>query len=477
MVTDGKKLKSTNTEPRLDDFADAIINDTYHRNEDIFRFIDTLQAIDGHFAIALDGDWGSGKTSFVKESGLVINYLWSRYHTNANMDWFNWNNETLHDQQKSDLGSKIDNMYPEGTDFNQIGIYYDAWHYDHHWDPLASLIYTISQTIYLSFGADGLEKLELLEASLEEITSELYSPLELPLKLGLGFLRALITGNNDAMIQKIKEKEDLHKKIQEYFQQVSEIFPNTRLVIFIDELDRCAPGFAVRLLEQIKHYCLDDKITFVFVLNESQLQYTIQKYYGSKFDAIRYLEKLFDYKISLPDVGPEFLMKINNLNEDDYYSIVSIGLMKYFNFSIREFDKFNSAMHYLTDDVFEDTEWHEAKNTLLIGRRLFVPVLIALQLVSADKLKQFVSGDGWPILESIVKKDRKFNAVIMASIQNSRPGAYDNSDEKLLSSLRDIYSVMFGGSKSEEYHVRDVVVNSGMKEKILKAAAFPTRNQ
>ena len=92
------------------------------------------------------------------------------------MDWFNWNNEKLHDQQKSDLGSKIDNMYPEGTDFNQIGIYYDAWHYDHHWDPLASLIYTISQTIYLSFGADGLEKLELLEASLEEITSELYSP-------------------------------------------------------------------------------------------------------------------------------------------------------------------------------------------------------------------------------------------------------------------------------------------------------------
>lgn len=126
---------------------------------------------------------------------------------------------------------------------------------------------------------------------------------------------------------------------------------------------------------------------------------------------------------------------------------------------------------------FEDTEWHEAKNALLIGRRLFVPVLIALQLVSADKLKQFVSGDGWPILESIVKKDRKFNAVIMASTQNSRPGAYDNSDEKLLSSLRDIYSVMFGGSKSEEHHVRDVVVNSGMKEKILKAAAFPTRNQ
>lgn len=66
MVTDGKKLKSTNTEPRLDDFADAIINDTYHKNEDIFSFIDTLQAIDGHFAIALDGDWGSGKTSFVK---------------------------------------------------------------------------------------------------------------------------------------------------------------------------------------------------------------------------------------------------------------------------------------------------------------------------------------------------------------------------------------------------------------------------
>ena len=45
-----------------------------------------------------------------------------------------------------------------------------------------------------------------------------------------------------------------------------------RLIIFIDELDRCKPTFAVHLLEQIKHYIFDDRITFVFSINLEQLQ-------------------------------------------------------------------------------------------------------------------------------------------------------------------------------------------------------------
>ncbi len=73
-----------------------------------------------------------------------------------------------------------------------------------------------------------------------------------------------------------------------------------RLVIFIDELDRCKPTYAIKLLEQIKHYMMDDRITFVFSVNLEQLQHTIKCYYGADFDASRYLDRFFDFRIDWP---------------------------------------------------------------------------------------------------------------------------------------------------------------------------------
>ena len=66
----------------------------------------------------------------------------------------------------------------------------------------------------------------------------------------------------------------------------------------IDKSDRCKPTFAVHLLEQIKHYIFDDRITFVFSINLEQLQHTIKQYYGADFDSCRYLDRFFDLRIS-----------------------------------------------------------------------------------------------------------------------------------------------------------------------------------
>lgn len=38
-----------------------------------------------------------------------------------------------------------------------------------------------------------------------------------------------------------------------------------KLVIFIDELDRCRPSFALEMLERLKHYFDDDRIILLFL--------------------------------------------------------------------------------------------------------------------------------------------------------------------------------------------------------------------
>ena len=45
-----------------------------------------------------------------------------------------------------------------------------------------------------------------------------------------------------------------------------------RLIIMVDELDRCKPSYAVKLLERIKHYFTNDRITFVFSVNTYELE-------------------------------------------------------------------------------------------------------------------------------------------------------------------------------------------------------------
>lgn len=72
------------------------------------------------------------------------------------------------------------------------------------------------------------------------------------------------------------------------------------LVIFIDELDRCQPLFAIRLLERIKHLFAVPGIVFVLALDKTQLAAAGQAVYGGNFDADGYLGRFFDLEYQFP---------------------------------------------------------------------------------------------------------------------------------------------------------------------------------
>mgnify|MGYP004689414597 CR=1 FL=1 len=44
-----------------------------------------------------------------------------------------------------------------------------------------------------------------------------------------------------------------------------------KLVVFVDELDRCNPIYAIKLLERIKHFFDHENIIFVFSVNVKEL--------------------------------------------------------------------------------------------------------------------------------------------------------------------------------------------------------------
>lgn len=74
------------------------------------------------------------------------------------------------------------------------------------------------------------------------------------------------------------------------------------LFVFLDELDRCRPDYAIRLLEGIKHLFSVSGVAFVVSTNLTQLSKAVGAVYGTNFDGYTYLRRFFDieYQLSEP---------------------------------------------------------------------------------------------------------------------------------------------------------------------------------
>lgn len=103
------------------------------------------------------------------------------------------------------------------------------------------------------------------------------------------------------------------------------------LFVFIDELDRCRPTYAIELLEAVKHLFGVPGVYFVIATNLEQLGHSICAVYGEKFDAERYLKRFFDqeYMLPMPDNAKftDFLFSKYSIKElGNLYTVIENGI-------------------------------------------------------------------------------------------------------------------------------------------------------
>ena len=53
----------------------TLINDKINRNEDLVAFVNLINSVEDCYSIALDSQWGSGKTFFVKQAKLIFDAM------------------------------------------------------------------------------------------------------------------------------------------------------------------------------------------------------------------------------------------------------------------------------------------------------------------------------------------------------------------------------------------------------------------
>ena len=93
------------------------------------------------------------------------------------------------------------------------------------------------------------------------------------------------------------------------------------IVIVIDELDRCRPTYAIKLLEEIKHLFDVPGIVFMLGMHGDQLSHSVSGAYGPDFDGRSYLRRFINRRYTLKDINRVDLIKSlifhHDLNDND----------------------------------------------------------------------------------------------------------------------------------------------------------------
>jgi len=119
------------------------------------------------------------------------------------------------------------------------------------------------------------------------------------------------------------------------------------LFVVVDELDRCRPTYAVKMLERIKHMFETDNVVFLIATDTTQLRHSIRGTYGGDFDGMTYLQRFFDrtYVFRESDQGnflQEALEQIDTqkMSFPTKETIVFLrSFSSHFSLSLREFKK------------------------------------------------------------------------------------------------------------------------------------------
>ena len=401
--------------PTFDNLKKSILEDSVGRNRSIANFIKLLDEIDGNVAIALDDSWGNGKTFFVKQTQMVLQSLDSS------------------DENLTEVRECMKKCLKYDTLGNYLPVYYDAWSNDNDIDPILSIILEMLKSI------KDLEEYEVrdknwwdtIKKGFEVAVTAFGGP-----RIG-EFLNSVEGTDLLAEIKKHKESDQV---LNQLFDTLLEKQPaDTRIVFFIDELDRCCPNFAVRLLERIKHYFLHEKVIFVVSVNMSELQHTIKRHYGNDFNADKYLRRFFDFTIPLPPANMKKYYETINFDDNKAkYEIAKLVMEKY-SFSLREITRY---LQYLKVAVPERyITYGYPKYSFYV--EILTPFLIGLKVHDSDKYNDFISGRDMSCFVDIMLAGRPDSFCVMLINPGKETFKNKDVDQKTLISLEERLKPMY----------------------------------
>lgn len=237
-----------------------------------------LTGCDESLVIAINAPWGFGKTTFVR---MLRQHL---------------ENNKIH------------------------SIYLNAWENDFSSDSFVTLLGDIDLALK-NFGRNEEERTQI-ERRLDQAKTVgkkiIKAAIPAAVKLATSGIIDLSKESEDILAdtaekiaeQQIQQYEEARKSVAVFREKLSELGDaaaragegdsDNPIVIFVDELDRCRPTYAISYLESVKHFFAVPNIVFILSFDRVQLGHSIKSLYGSEMDVDGYLRRFVDIELNLP---------------------------------------------------------------------------------------------------------------------------------------------------------------------------------
>lgn len=334
--------------------------DCLERKSEIENISSIVTNICAPLVMAIDSPWGTGKTTFIK--------MW-RAHLESQQVTTIYFNAWESDYAEDPLVALVSELDIWVKSLNNTELSTGIWKQAKSLLPGIAKSAAVATAKIATFGALDIEK------EYEKVASDLVGGTVDDLVDSFNIQSSAISRFKDILEQTIASLGDEQKN----------------LIIFVDELDRCRPTYAIELLERIKHLFNIERLIFVLSTDFEQLSHSICAIYGNNFDARKYLQRFIDidYSLKKPTNKNYISSLFYSLSINDYFKLRKEGnyeqehlidfcdiFSSRFNLSLREINLLLTRVRLILSSVPSN-------------HKLYEPLLISLLLLREHDIELY----------------------------------------------------------------------------------------
>lgn len=203
-------------------------------------------------------------------------------------------------------------QYEETSSDRYFVFHYNCWQHDYYEEPAVAIISAMLASIkddeaFFNKDIDNTIKAgyELAKEKFKEIAG-----LYIENKIGIDLISlADKTKENKGKIEDAEREFDkmfnFSQTIEKVKKKLQEIAEERTIVLFVDELDRCIPQYAIKVLERLHHifYGLEN-VVVIMAIDRKQLEHSVEEMFGARKDELsidveKYLKKFIDFSMVL----------------------------------------------------------------------------------------------------------------------------------------------------------------------------------
>lgn len=286
----------------------------------IIKVVDQLSEIKRGCCFAIEGGWGVGKTFVIEE-----------------------------------IEERLRVIQSEETSIDRYFVFhYNCWQHDYYEEPAVAIISAMLASIREDEVLVNGEVERIIKAGYEFVGEELkkIAGLYIENKIGINLISwAEDIKSNKEMKQKAEKEFDemfnFSQTIEKVRKKLQEIAEERTIVLFVDELDRCIPQYAIKVLERLHHifYGLDN-VVVIMAIDRKQLEHSVEEMFGARKDELsidieRYLKKFIDFSMVLD----------NGTMNESYWRKYKIYFDKFVVNNMHEFSILGSVLQNIFIDI------------------------------------------------------------------------------------------------------------------------------